>query len=124
MPEVTPRGNPKNPSTAGNAGIVVATPALAPTGAQQWMCAALVIEVKSLNVALTVSVSAVGSSTIVARPVPGDTTEGVCTSFAAERLAMKVIGSAVAAGADSIRAAVMTKAGETYRISVLPKMDV
>src|SRR6266540_4602396 len=74
MPEVTPRGNPKNPSTAGNAGIVVATPALAPTGAQQWMCAALVFEVKSLNVALTCSVWATGSSTIVARPVPGDAT--------------------------------------------------
>jgi hypothetical protein len=46
---------------------VVATPAFVPGGAQQWMCAALVIDVKPLNVAFTCSVWAVGSSTTAAK---------------------------------------------------------
>jgi hypothetical protein len=36
---------------------------------------------------------------------------------------MKVIGSAVAAGADTIRAAIMTNAGEKYRIFSPPWID-
>src|SRR5260370_3538267 len=86
LPEVTPNGNP------GNAGTVVATPAFVPSGAQQWMCAALVIDVKPLNVAFTCSVWAVESSTTVARPVPGEGTGG--TSFAPVRLPTKGIGIA------------------------------
>jgi hypothetical protein len=82
------------------------------------MCAAVVFEVKPLNVALTCSVWAVGSNTIVARPVPGETTTGGGTSFAAERSAVKVIGIALAAGAGSMRAAIMIHAGETYPIFV------
>src|SRR5258708_6573896 len=104
VPDVTPRGNP------GNAGTVVATPTLVPSGAQQWMCAATSLEVKPLNVALICIVWAVGSSTMVARPVPGEATVG--TSFAPERSAMKVIWFAWTAGADTIRTAIMTNAGE------------
>src|SRR5262249_50670517 len=53
-----------------------------------------------LNVALIVSVWAVGSSTIVARPVPGEALAGF--SFAPERFAKKVIGAAWAAGAGRV----------------------
>src|SRR5262245_17813586 len=85
--------------------------ALVPSGAQQWMCAALVFEVNPLNVALTCIVWAVGSSTTVAKPVPAGLTGG--TSFAPERFKSKVIGIAWAAGTGSIRAAViMTNAGK------------
>jgi len=82
---------------------VVATMALVPSGAQQWMCAAVVFEVNPLNVALTCNVWAVGSSTTVAKPVPAGLTGG--TSFAPERFTAKVIGTAWAAGTGSIRAA-------------------
>ena len=42
-------------------------------GAQQWMCAPVIVgEVKPLKVALICIVWAVGSSTTVARPVPGE----------------------------------------------------
>src|SRR5262249_42994369 len=109
VPEVTPNGNSGGPpggfgGTAPKVGIVVATNiAFVPAGAQQWMWAALSGVVKPLNDTLISIVFAVGSSVIVARPVPfGDTTGGVCTSFAAERLPMKVIGSAWAAGAGRI----------------------
>ena len=91
--EVTPKGKP------GNAGTVVATPAFVPSGAQQWMCAATSFDVKPLKVALICIVWAVGSSTTVARPVPGEATGG--TSFAPARLPTKVIGSA-SAGTGSI----------------------
>src|ERR1700694_5030521 len=64
------------------------------------MCAATSFDVKPLNVALTVSVWAVGSSTIVASPVPGEAVAGF--SFAPERFAVKVIGFAWAAGAGRI----------------------
>ena len=84
MPEVTPRGNPENPSTAGNVGTVVATPSfwLVPGIVwQQWMCAAVSFDVKPLNVTLSCSVWATGSSTIVARPVPVEVVGGflICT---------------------------------------------
>jgi hypothetical protein len=85
---------------------VVATPtfSLVPGIAwQQWMCAATVFDVKSLNVALTCSVWAVVSSTTVARPIPFDMMGGF--SFAPDRSAVKVIGSAWAAGAGRIGAA-------------------
>src|SRR6516162_3886874 len=107
MPKVIPRGNP------GNAGTVVATPMFVLSrgaAAQQWMCAIVSFDVKPLNIALIVSVWAVGSSTIVARPVPGEALGGF--SFAPDRVAKKVIGSAWTAGADSICAAIMTNAGE------------
>jgi hypothetical protein len=81
------------------------------------MCAAVSFDVKPLNVALIWIVSAVGSSTIVARPVPGEAMGG--TSFAPERLPTNVIGIALAAGACSIRAPIKTNAGETYLISAL-----
>src|SRR5580704_776541 len=64
------------------------------------MCAATSFDVKPLNVAVTCSVWAVGSRTIVARPVPG---EGVAVfSFAPDRFAVKVIGFAWVAGAGRI----------------------
>src|SRR5262249_12291005 len=83
------------------------------------MCAAVVPEVNPLNVALTCSVWAVGSSTTVAEPVPAGLTGG--TSFAPERFSSKVIGIACAAGTGSIRAAtVMTNAGKgTSALSVM-----
>jgi hypothetical protein len=84
------------------------------------MCAAVSFDVKPLNVALICIVWAVGSSTTVARPVPGDTTGG--TSFAPERLPANVIGIALAAGACSIRAPIKTNAGEKYLISALLKL--
>jgi hypothetical protein len=74
-------------------------------------------DVKPLNVALISIVWAVGSSIIVASPVPGDTTVG--TSFAAERLPTNVIGVALAAGACSTRAPIKTNASEKYLISAL-----
>jgi hypothetical protein len=64
--------------------ITVATPTLVPSGAQQWMCAATVFEVKPLNVTLSCSVWAIGSSTTVAKPVPAGLTGG--TSFAPEKV--------------------------------------
>src|SRR5437870_6369643 len=80
------------------------------------MCAPVILgEVRPLNVALICSVWAVGSSTIVARPVPGEGT-GVGSSLAPERLAVKVIGIALAAGAGSIRAA--AKASRQDRIEM------
>src|SRR2546423_7482057 len=94
VPEVTPSGSP------GNAGTAVATGALVPSGAQQWMCAAVSLEVKPLNVTLIWIVWAVGSSTTVARPVPGETTAG--TSFAPLRLPTKVSGTAWAADIDIV----------------------
>ena len=98
VPEVTPRGNAGKPSTAGNAGSAVATPTfwLVPGIVwQQWMCAIVSFDPKPLNVALTCIVWATGSSTIVARPVPCEALGGF--SFAPERFAVKVIGSAWAA---------------------------
>src|SRR5205807_976039 len=89
-----------------NVGTVVATPSfwLVPGIVwQQWMCAAVVIDVKPVNIALTCRVWATGSSTIVATPVPGEVVGGF--SFAPERFAMKVIGSAWAAGVGRIGAA-------------------
>jgi len=92
---------------------VVATPTVAGEPGddwQQWMCAAVSGVVRPLNVAAICIVLAVGSNTIVARPVPGEPVGGV--SFAPERSAVKVIGIAWAAGAGSIRgAAIMTNAG-------------
>jgi hypothetical protein len=64
------------------------------------MCAIVLFDPKPLNIALICSVWATGSSTIVARPVPGEELGGF--SFAPERFAKKVIGAAWAAGADRI----------------------
>src|SRR5262245_19599707 len=110
MPKVTPNGNSGigPPGGAPKVGIVVATITFVPSGAQQWMCAAVVFDVKPLNDTLISIVFAVGSSTIVARPVPGELTGG--TSFALERFPTKVIGSAWAAGVGSVRAAMMATA--------------
>ena len=69
---------------------------------QQWMCAAIAGPVKPLNVALTVSVWAVVSSTTCAEPVPVEGTGGVGISFAKERVAKRSITSAWAAGAGRI----------------------
>jgi hypothetical protein len=79
--------------------------ALVPSGAQQWMCAAVVFEVNPLNVALISNVWAGGSSTTVAKPVPAGLTGG--TSSAPERFNGKVVGAAWAAGTGSIRAATL-----------------
>lgn len=72
-----------------NAGTMVATPALVPSGAQQWMCAATSGDVKTLKLALISSVLAVVSSLRVTKPVPGELT-GLGNSFAPERLAVKI----------------------------------
>jgi hypothetical protein len=70
---------------------VVATPAFVPNGAQQWMCAPVIVgEVRPLNVAVICIVWAVGSSTTVARPVPGEGT-GLGSSLAPERSAVNAI---------------------------------
>src|SRR4051794_38292715 len=71
---------------------------------QQWMCAAVSGVVKPKNAARIDIVWAVGSSTTVTAPAPGEPLGG--TSFAPERIPPKVIGIAWAAGAGSIRAAV------------------
>src|SRR5262245_12648017 len=86
------------------------------------MCAIVTGDVNPLNVALIRIVSAVRPSTIVATPVPGETTGG--TSFAPERLASKVIGIAWAAGANSISATIRTNAAEIYLISAPPLFGV
>jgi hypothetical protein len=78
------------------------------------MCAAIVFEVKPLNVTLTWSVCAAASNITVARPVPGVATGG--PSFAPERLAEKVIGFAVATVDGNAKAAIIISAGETLRI--------
>ena len=74
------------------------------------MCAAVTFEVKPLKVAATCRVWAVESSTTVVKPVPPDIVGGF--SFAAERFAVKVIGSAVAEVGDTIRAATTANASE------------
>src|SRR4030095_9358232 len=105
--KVPPRGNAGKPPTAGNTGTAVATPTfwLVPGIVwQQWMCAMVVIELKSLNVALICSVCATGSNTTVARPVASAALGGV--SFAPKRFASKVIESAWTAGAGRVSAAV------------------
>ena len=53
------------------------------------MCAIVSFDVKPLNIALIVSVWAVGSSTIVATPVPGEALGGF--SFAPVRFVVMVI---------------------------------
>jgi hypothetical protein len=67
------------------------------------MCAAVLGVVNPKNDARISIVWAVGSSTTVTVPIPGELLGGV--SFAAERMPPKVIGIARAAGAGSIRAA-------------------
>src|SRR5215475_5025206 len=94
MPKVIHKGNPRNDDR------VVATPMyeLSRSAAtQQWNCVIVLFDPKPLKFALMVSVKAIGSSTIVARPVPCEALEGF--SFAPERFAKKVIGAAWAAGA-------------------------
>src|SRR5262249_4169747 len=93
-PEVTPSWK------SVNAGCKVAMMALVPSGAQQWMGAAVVFEFSALNVGPTCIVWAVRSS-----PGGTDGRHLICTR--------KVIGIASAAGTGSIRAAiVMTNAGK------------
>src|SRR5258708_14549198 len=112
VPDVTPRGNP------GNAGTVVATPAFVPSGAQQWMCAAVSGVVKPKNDAIICSVCAVGSSTTTAVPTPGETTGG--TSFAPLRMVPNVIGVEWAAGTANISAVAMVRAamGRNTRVFI------
>jgi hypothetical protein len=95
-------------------GVVVATMAFVPSSSQQWMCEAVVGEVRPPNVTFTCSVLAVGSRNTVANPAPGVVTAG--TSFAPERLVVNVIGIAWAAGADSVSVAIIINAGDKYRI--------
>src|SRR5580704_8295391 len=78
------------------------------------MCAATSFDVKPLNVAVTCSVWAVGSRTIVARPVPGEGVAGF--SFAPERFAVKVIGFAWVAGAGRITPAANASKQEPVEI--------
>ena len=79
VPEVAPKGNPAN------VGIVVATP-VAPGGrTQQWMCDAVVVPCKPLNVTSTDNVFATSFVVTVAKPVPGDAFGG--DSPGPERLA-------------------------------------
>src|SRR5580704_5588414 len=80
------------------------------------MCAATSFDVKPLNVALTVSVWAVGSSTIVASPVPGEGVAGF--SFEPERFAVKVIGFAWAAGAGRIIPAANASKQEKEQVEI------
>jgi hypothetical protein len=54
--------------------------AFVPSGAQQWMCAAVSGVVRPKKDAITWSVCAVGSSTTTTVPAPGEATGG--TSFA------------------------------------------
>ena len=54
------------------AGSVVATPALVPSDAQQWMCAAVSGAVKPKNDTMICIVSAVGSRTTATVPAPGE----------------------------------------------------
>src|SRR5579864_185979 len=61
---MTPNGNPAN------AGIVVAAPALPPTGTQHWIVAPVSPETRSENVTFTSIVSATSSMMTVAVPVP------------------------------------------------------
>jgi hypothetical protein len=75
---------------------------------QQWICDAVVPDVKPLNVTSTCKVWAVGSITTVVKPVPVDVVGGI--SAAPVRLASKVIGIASAAGDCSIRAAIRNNA--------------
>jgi hypothetical protein len=89
---------------------MVATPMfvlLKGADAQQWMCAIVSFDPKPLNVALIVSVWAVGSSTIVARPVPAEALGGF--SLEPDRPAVNVMGLAWAAGTDSIISAMSAK---------------
>src|SRR5262245_53947168 len=80
------------------------------------MCAPVIVgEVRLLNVALICIVWAVGSSTTVARPVPGEGT-GLGSSLAPERTAVKVIGMALATDDGNAKTAIIISAGETLRI--------
>src|SRR5262245_19385574 len=64
VPLVTPAGNP------GNDGVVVATPALTPGGAQQWMCAMVLGLISPLKLTSTRSTFPAGSSSTSTGPVP------------------------------------------------------
>jgi hypothetical protein len=92
---------------------------LVPSGAQQWMCAATSLEVKPLNVTLIWSVCAAASNITVARPVPGEGTTG--TSLAPERVAVNVIGIALATDDGNANTAIIISAGETLRILTSPR---
>src|SRR5258706_15575914 len=82
LPVVASSGKPAN------AGIAVATPILPGGAMQQCLCAAVVLDVRPLNVTLTCKVCAVGSSVTCALPVPGEMTAGF--SFAPESTAVHV----------------------------------
>jgi hypothetical protein len=102
VPKVTPNGKLGIvlPGKSPKVGIVVATIAFVPSGAQQWMWAAVSFVVKPLNDTSISIVAAVGSSTILATPVPDEVVGG--TSFAPDKFPMKVMGSACVAGAKRI----------------------
>jgi hypothetical protein len=81
-PLVTPRGKPLNDGTC------VATPAVPVKGAAvgAWMCAAVVIPIRSKKVAWTLIVWATASISTIANPVPGEALGG--TSLGPSRLAV------------------------------------
>src|SRR5215469_7159484 len=79
------------------------------------MCAMVAFDVRPLNVALTWSVCAVGSSIAVAVPVAGVATGG--TSLEPLRLPTNVMGTAGAGVDCSARAAKPSKPNERYFIS-------
>src|SRR5215831_4558621 len=79
------------------------------------MCAIVSFDVRPLNVALTWSVCAVGSSITVAVPVAGVVTGG--TSLAPLRSPTNVMGTAGAGVGCSARAAKPSKPNERYFIS-------
>src|SRR5262245_13978124 len=66
VPLVVPPGNPVN------VGVVVATPALPGGATQQWMCAAVLLDVNPLNTTLTVIMFVTVFQVITADPVPFD----------------------------------------------------
>jgi len=80
--------------------MVVATPALVPSGWQQWIWAAVSFDVNPKNDARICNVFAVGSSTTDTVPEPAGLTGG--TSLAPDRTVPKVIVSAWATGRGAV----------------------
>jgi hypothetical protein len=92
-PDVTPSGNPTK------LGVCVATPAVPVSGTAvgAWMCEAVVLPSRPLNVAEMFRRCETGSYETFANPVPGEATGG--DSLGPSRAAVKNRGAACAAGA-------------------------
>src|SRR6266853_2895335 len=100
------------------------TPASKGDARQQWICDAIVGDVKPLKSTVTDIEWTSGSvsSTTVAKPVPGEPVGG--TSFAPMRLATNVIGVAETEDADSSTAAARTNADDSDFIPHSPEFLV